>query len=94
MNREQILLIQLMEESSEVQQNISKTLRFGKDEVYYKLTTTNAQRVTQEMEDLIGVFNMLVSEGVLPPMDTDNCDAKAEKVEKYMVYSKELNIIK
>jgi hypothetical protein len=91
--REDLLLIQLGEECNEVGQNISKALRFGPDEIYYKLETTNAEKITQEMQDLVGVFNMLVDEGILPVMDPTKIAEKKGKVNEYMGYSKELGII-
>lgn len=94
MNRQELLLVQLSEECSEVAQNISKALRFGTDEVYHKLTLTNSQRVTQEMQDLIAVFELLVEEDILPGLNLYKITEKKIKVEKYLQYSKELGILK
>lgn len=85
--REKLLLIQLAEECNEVAQNISKVLRFGVDGVKIGLQETNGERVTSEMNDLLGVFKMLVDENVLPMADNNKILAKKEKVEKYMDYS-------
>lgn len=92
--REDLLLIQLGEECAEVTKNISKALRFGKDEVYAKVGLSNEQRITQEMQDLIAVFDMLVADGILPDLDVPAMDQKRNKVEEYLGYSKELGIIK
>lgn len=94
MTREQILLIQLAEECAEVSQNISKALRFGKDEVYYKRDDSNAERITSEMNDLIGVFRMLVDEGILPDTDEEKISNKKHKVDEYIGYSTTLGIVK
>lgn len=89
-NRTRILLTQLMEECAEVSVNISKVLRFGKDEIKEGLTETNAERVTSEMNDVLGVFKILVDEGILPMADPAKLEEKAHKIEHYMKYSLEL----
>ena len=90
MTREEILLTQLGEECNEVAQRISKALRFGLDEVYPKSGLSNAEGITQEMNDLLGVWRMLVKEGVVPSTDREAILAKEPRVEKYMRYSKDL----
>lgn len=93
LTRHQLILTQLSEECGEVVKNVSKAIRFGPDEVYPKIGLSNAERITQEMEDLIGVFDMLVEEGVLPPVNPKNSYNKRFKVEEYIGYSKKLGIV-
>jgi len=98
MNRQEMLLIILQEELAEVSKEVSKVLRFGKDEICSipsinpdKLT--NSQRVTLEVADLFGVLEMLRDEGVIEyPMLYDIRNKKS-KVEMYLKVSKELNIL-
>lgn len=95
-NRTEHLLTLASEECSEVQQNVSKTLRFGLDEIKADLTITNAERVCYEMRDLISIFKMLEAEGAIPdtwfPTDEEH-ETKRAKVEKYIAVSMELGTI-
>lgn len=87
MTREELLLTQLSEECAEVIQSVSKCLRFGNKEVYHKGTLTNAERLSEELDDVIGVFTMLIAEGVLRAPDDESVKAKKAKVEHFMEYS-------
>lgn len=88
MTREQYLLDVLAEECAEVAQRASKAIRFGLDETQAGWSVTNRQRLEQELGDLVGVMNML---GLKP--DLDAVAKKAEKVERYMGYSRDLGLV-
>ena len=95
MNREQHLLTILAEECNEVAQRVSKALRFGISEVHPDTAINpdqlnNAKRIAQEMGDLIGAWEMLEHEGVVPKIDHAQIRAKKEKIERYLVYSKQV----
>jgi NTP pyrophosphatase (non-canonical NTP hydrolase) len=88
MNRTEHLLTILSEECAEVSQRVSKALRFGLSEIQPGQELDNAQRVTQEMQDLMGTFEMLTKELSLPEMDEYACIEKQEKIEKFLELSK------
>lgn len=86
MNRTEHLLTILSEECAEVAQRASKALRFGLEEAQPG-HATNASRITQELNDLLGVMKMLVDEGLIPEPDLGAADAKRDRVEEYLRYS-------
>jgi len=96
MDRKEMLLVIAAEECNEVAQAISKTLRFGPDEVYPPIGRTNAQRICDEYNDLMAVIDMLVVEGVLDftGIGVRQAMEKKAKVEKYLKYSQELGTLK
>lgn len=88
MNRKEHLLTIMAEECSEVAVRISKALRFGLNEVQQGQPLTNSERIVREMEDLIGVYQMLQAEHKLPPIAQHMCDQKKKNIERYLGYSK------
>jgi NTP pyrophosphatase (non-canonical NTP hydrolase) len=93
MTRQEHLLVILAEECAEIQHCISKTLRFGPDEVWPKLDVTNFERLEAEFNDLLAVVSMLDDEGIQIRFDQDRQKAKTEKVKKYMKYSQSLGLL-
>lgn len=89
MNRTEHLLCILAEECSEVAQRVSKALRFGLSEVEPGQTKNNAERINEELDDLFGVFTMLIGEEILREPSLDQGIMKMSKVEKYLKYSRE-----
>ncbi len=96
MNRAEMLLTQLQEECAEVIQEVSKSKRFGLHEVYTGPGATglsNIQRVYREVIDVLAIIEMLQEDQVLvgPTMSeaSDLMNAKKEKVERLLLYSKE-----
>ena len=89
MNRLDHLLVIFAEECSEVAQETAKALRFG---IYEQrdLPTTNIERMGVELSQLLAMAEMLKDEGYEIPIYADVMDAKKEKVEKYLAYSKHL----
>lgn len=55
MNRTEYLLCCLAEECTEVGQRVSKALRFGLREVQPMQPLNNAERIREEMRDLLAV---------------------------------------
>lgn len=88
MNRIEHLLTNLGEECAEVAQRASKAARFGVMEVQPGQDMNNARRIMNEIEDMIGVVEMLQAEGVLPQPDRGRINAKKDKVEKYLTYAR------
>lgn len=88
MNRLEHLLTVLGEEGCEIAQAASKANRFGINE-QRDLPTSNRDRIEMEFNDLLGVIEMLRTDGVVIEVRRDLIDAKKEKVEKYLRYSAE-----
>ena len=93
MTRQEHLLVCLSEECNEVIHAISKTLRFGLNEIWPKLDQTNIERVKAELNDVMALMTMLDDEGFdLLPTEV-SMEKKREKVEKYIEYAKRLGTI-
>lgn len=87
------LMVVAMEECAEIQQAISKALRFGLNN-YHPDTpgTTNGDQIVTEFAQLYGVITMLVEAGVLPHFSATSlrevAETKKEKVRRYEELSK------
>lgn len=94
MNRQEHLLTILGEECSELHQGICKALRFG---IYEQrdLPTSNFERIQKEFNDLMAMSEMVNDDygDRIMYLDFDLMKAKKEKVEKYLLYSKELGTL-
>lgn len=88
MNRLEHLLVILSEECAEVQHATAKALRFGLNEKR-DLPTSNHDRIRAELNDLMTVVEMLNDEGLDLRPRRVAMKNKREKVEKYLLYSKE-----
>jgi len=102
MTRAQMLLIKIMEECNEVGQRASKALCFGLDEVQEGQSLNNAERMLDELEDLVVVMRMLAesdkvmeqaTEGESRPFQKMDNEAKKAKVERWLKYSQSLGIL-
>jgi len=102
-NRQEHLLTILGEECSELHQEICKALRFGIYE-QRDLSTSNSQRIFKEFNDLMAMVEMVNESAVSTSFESASVTlgerglmyrneefikAKKEKVEKYLLYSKE-----
>lgn len=92
MNRDEYLLTCLAEECAEIQQRVSKALRFGLNEVQPGQGKTNKERLHDEVLDFLGVLDMLEQTALFPPPNHDviraAVAAKREKIEKFYTYSR------
>jgi hypothetical protein len=93
MKRDEHLLVILAEECAEVTKEVSKALRFGLDDKELGKQETNRERISKEVADLIGVFEMLCDSGIIKPYLLYDTEAKKIKVEKYLKYSKEVGTL-
>lgn len=91
-NKERLMII-AMEECAEIQQEISKALRFG---VYNHHPNnpyiTNGERILREFHQLRAVMDMLIIQRIIPPITETRQHQiykdKVEAVEKWEQYSK------
>lgn len=93
MTRKELLLTQLSEECGEVVQVVSKSLRFGLDD-YHEIPPANKEKLHAELTDLIGIYEPLVDEGIIPCITQEGIENKKIKVEKYLLHSQKLGILK
>lgn len=87
MNRTQELLLILAEECAEVQQVVSKCIRFGMDSTYQNLS--NQSRLEEELGDVMAMFKLVLEEtGLSESRIMDCAAAKLIKVERFMTNGK------
>lgn len=92
MNRLEHLLTILTEECAEVQQAATKTLRFGLEEgrdLSAMEYGNNVQRLRHEINDMLAMVEMLETEGLDLSPNHGLRKYKKDKVETYLLYSKE-----
>jgi NTP pyrophosphatase (non-canonical NTP hydrolase) len=104
MNEIQHLLACLAEECSEVQKEVCKSLRFGLDDQVTRDPNgprgeegpMNWEKIVMELNDLLGVVEMLIERGAFPSSwrDGDAMMRKVQKVEAYMRYAREVGALK
>lgn len=95
MNHDEHLLTCLAEECAEVAQRVSKALRFGLTEVQPGQPLNNAERIAEEIKDLLSVAAILERHGILAdflPM-AGEIAAKEEKIERFMSISREQGVL-
>jgi len=93
MTRQELLMVQLMEEAGEIVQGASKCLRFGTAHEWPAHEKTAEYRLTQELIDLLAIVEMCQTEGIISPWPQDiseRMELKRLKVEKYLLLSTEL----
>lgn len=84
------LLVILAEECAEVQQQVTKALRFGLDDHEPGKVETNRMRLRAELHDLTAAVEMLVESGSIAPIHLVGViQAKKDKVRKFLDYSRE-----
>lgn len=96
MNPQEYLFNQLAQEAVEVAHAVSKALCFGLEDKAPGQALTNAQHLQAEVLQLGAVWRMLLSRGLLPTPPESvieaACQAKEEKVLKYLRYSQTMGI--
>jgi NTP pyrophosphatase (non-canonical NTP hydrolase) len=94
MDRKEHLLTILVEECAEVQYETCKGLRFGLDDFYEEHSPKpNKERLVEELADLMAVVELLQEEGYLGKLDETRKKSKKERVEKFLLYSKERKLL-
>lgn len=97
MTRNENLLVTLMEECAEVQQSVSKALRFGLDNLSPVEQMRNKDLIMHEFYQLVAVVDMLVGDETLPQYDSSKVlrikASKQEKVLNYQKFSKDAGLI-
>lgn len=95
MNKQEHFLVCLAEEAGEIAlavgQASHKALRFGLDDGYPGTGRTNRGDIVQEVNDLMGVLELMQENGMelTGLFDRAAIDAKKEKVRKWMKYAEE-----
>lgn len=90
MNRTEHLLACLAEEAAEVGLAVGKALRFGLDDGYPQESTTNADDIARELNDLFAVAEMLEECGALPKRGLlQDVGAKRDRLAKWMEYAEQ-----
>lgn len=87
------LMVTAMEEASEIEQALSKSLRFGVESggevLRHERVNTNGEHVMKEFYQLMATITMLQGLGVLPKLDDAQIkEIKADKRHKVKEYAK------
>jgi hypothetical protein len=91
MTREELLLIQLSEELSEMQQEIAKMLRFTPEHVLESSGKSNLDRFNIEYNDMLGILQLLRSDGLpIAVHDYIAIENRMKKTEEYLKISERL----
>ena len=95
MSNEQYLLNKLAEECNEVAQIALKTAQFGLSEMKPGQSLTNAQRIYEELNDVMGILKMLNDEVIDfdYEVDSDAAYLKILKVAEFRSYSQQLGMV-
>lgn len=91
MNKTEYLLTCLTEECAEVQQSVSKALRFGLNDTCNNTKEPPSDRIVEEYVHVIAVMELLEETGILKkhPNISAEIKKKKEKVLHFMKYSRE-----
>ena len=97
MNLEQMLLIKLMEECSEVAQACAKGLRFGLYDKCDEASVSNQTYIMNELKDVTACMELMFRRGYLArPTDMEvygsEIESRIARISKYLDYSKNLGI--
>lgn len=79
LDKETYLLNCLNEELGESVQRVSKAIRFGLNEIQDGQELTNLERLTNELNDILAVVEMLKEEGVKFPKLNDKVSKETKK---------------
>lgn len=95
MNKEQYLLVCLMEELSEAAQEASKCIRFTLDHTYELYDKSNKQKLKEELADVNAILKLLASECNIQ-LHCENRDRVKDKIARTMMryeLSKEMGVV-
>lgn len=95
MNRGEYLMVVAMEECAEIQENISKAIRFGVGNHHPdKPETTNGYQILKEFNQLSAVIAMLIFGGYIPEISKEEATRiymdKTDAVEHWIEYSRSI----
>lgn len=98
MNRSENLLVVAQEECAEIQQEISKALRFGVKNYHPDTPNiTNEEKIMKEFVQLNAVMDMLIMNkvicGITESEQSEIYREKINNVEKWMKYSQSIGMI-
>jgi hypothetical protein len=93
MNRQQYLLVCLMEELAEIQQCASKCLRFTADHCYKDDGHSNLDELALEWTDLCAIMEMLKDEGIDWKHSPARLQEKLERTKRLMLRSVDLGVL-
>lgn len=95
MNKIEYLLTCLAEECDEVSQRAHKAQRFSLPEIQKGQSQTNAERISEELKDLISIGYWLEDLGVLPRFlpTKEEVTTKKLKVQRYSNISVDNNVL-
>lgn len=95
MNRTEHLLSCLAEECCEVGHRVSKALRFSLAECQRGQPLSNAQRISEELTDLVAVAKMLRDAGIIPEFENVEAErTKQLRVEAYMLHAQRVGALR
>lgn len=89
MNKREHLWTILQEECAELIQVVSKIKRFGIVNTNPTLKKLNVEILNDELNDILGVIDSLVDEGIPIVIDTRKIEAKKEKIKHFLEVSRE-----
>ena len=87
MNKQDYLLVCLMEELAEAQQACAKALRFGLDDHHPQTQLSNEDSLWNEINDVYAILDLLKEQNVSVDRNETRVKVKKEKVLHYMGYS-------
>ncbi|WP_086313875.1 hypothetical protein A5821_001419 [Enterococcus sp. 7F3_DIV0205] len=98
MRKNDYLALVAMEECAEIQQALSKAIRFGFDDHHpSRADETNEEQMLTEFYQLTAMIEELQKQGVIAGFTQEKIEkvkqSKIEKVYKYMDYSKEKGVL-
>ncbi|MHC5226644.1 nucleoside triphosphate pyrophosphohydrolase family protein [Enterococcus sp. LJL99] len=98
MNKKEYLALVTMEECAELQQALSKSLRFGFDDHHpEKIAQNNEQQVLEEYYQLVAMMEELQEQKIVTRLSEGEIQqikvAKIKKVYQYMEYSADRNCL-
>lgn len=92
MTKFEYAMLLLSEECSEVEQRVTKLLRFGQHEVQKNQSDDNLTRLKYELSDLMNVIKYIKLEFGIDLLDYPETN-KLEKINKWIEYSRNLGTI-
>lgn len=94
MNRKEYLIVCLIEELGEVQQALSKVLRFTENDKFKGKEYSNLEQVCIEWTDVMAVKDLLEDEGfVIIANWFERYQAKKTRLLEFMEHSRDLGVL-